>query len=130
LKVLPLKGVKSLRALNAFSAVLLGLKMLPAYMSMSYPDFLNMLEQKTPSEKETLIREGVAFVQLAEDEVEALLGFVADPNGIPYTKVNMGNLGPKEFHECIVAVLMEISRIDINLVSEAEKKSYPTGVST
>lgn len=122
IKILPLKGYKALRALNAFHALLLGLKMLPAYIGESYETFYASFKDKTEAEKEKLIREAAVFVELAEDEVKALISFASDKNGVPYQAVNLGNLKPDEIHEIIVAVCMEIGRIRIELVSEEEKK--------
>lgn len=122
MQVLPLKGFKSLRALNAFHSLLLGLKMLPAYMLIPYEKFYAEFAAKTEGEKETLVREAALFVQLEEDEVGALLSFTADANGIPYSAINLRDLKPDAIHEMIVAVCMEIGRIKITLVSEDEKK--------
>lgn len=130
MKVLPLKGYKSLKALNAFNALLLGLKMLPAYINENYVDFYASFKEKTDAEKETFLREAVAFVNLERDEVEAIISFSTDKNGIPYGPANIANLGPKELHECIVAVCMEIGRIKIDLVTEEEKKNFLDSVST
>ena len=116
-KVLPLKGYKALRALNAFHALLLGLKMLPAYIGETYDNFYASFATKTDGEKEKLLREAAVFVQLAQDEIEALISFTTDKNGIPFSSVNVGNLAVDEIHECIVAVCMEIGRIKISLVS-------------
>lgn len=121
-KILPLTGYKSLRALNAFHALLLGLKMLPAYQAEGYEEFYASFSEKTESEKETLLREAAVFVQLAQDEVEALISFATDKNGVPYSSVNLKNLSAGELHEIIVAVCMEIGRIKIDLVTEEEKK--------
>ncbi len=121
-KILPLIGFKSLKALNAFNALLLGLKMLPAYQAVGYESFYASFNDKTESEKEKLLREAAVFVQLQEDEVNALLSFATDKNGIPYGPTNLKNLGAKELHEIIVAVCMEIGRIKIELVTEEEKK--------
>lgn len=122
MKLLPLKGYKSLKALNAFHALLLGLKMLPMYRAQSYETFYEGFKDKTEGEKETFLREAVIFVTLEQDEVEALIGFACDKHGVPYSPVNMKNLSPDELHEVIVAVCMEIGRIKIELVSESEKK--------
>jgi hypothetical protein len=121
-KVLELKGFKSLRALNAFHALLLGMKMLPDYINFSYESFFKIFEEKTDKEKETLIREAVLFVELDKEEVAAIACFCTDKNGVPYEKHNIDNLKPNELHEIIVAVCMEISKIKIDLVSEDEKK--------
>lgn len=127
-KILPLKGHQSLKALNAFSALLLGLKMLPAYVGYDYPTFFDEFKKKSPDETEMLIREAVAFVHLDTSEVDALLSFAADSNGVPFSKENIKNLKPEEMFEIIVLVAMEFSRIDISLVSEAEKKRSKTSV--
>jgi hypothetical protein len=122
-RVLELKGYKSLRALNAFHALMLGLKMLPAYAGEQYESFFARVEEMSPEEQEKIIREAVLFVELQKDEVEALITFCTDANGVPYSPENLKNLGPGELVECIVAVCKEIARININFVSEAEKKN-------
>ncbi len=129
MRVLPLKGYKSLRALNGFSALLLGLKMLPAYISEGYETFYASFNDKTEAEKELLLKEAVLFVQLGQDEVEAIISFATDKNGVPYSSVNLKNLGAGELHEIIVAVCMEIGRIKIDLVSDEEKKNCLNSVS-
>jgi hypothetical protein len=123
MRVLELKGYKSMKALNVYHALLLGLKMLPQYLKDSYEEFLSRIETLPPEEQEKLIREAALFVNLERDELEALLCFVADPNGVPYTAENMKNLGPAELHEIVVAVCVEISKIKINFVTDAEKKN-------
>ena len=128
-KVLPLKGYKSLKALNAFHALLLGLKMLPSYLAESYESFYESFKDKTDSEKEKLIREAALFVQLQQDEVEALVAFTTDRNGIPYSAANVNNLSIDELHEIIVAVCMEIGKIKIDILTESEKKNYPASAS-
>jgi hypothetical protein len=89
----------------------------------SYEKFHAAFETKTDAEKEVMIREAILFVKLEDEEIEALLSFTTDKNGVPYSKVNIKNLSPKDLHECIVAVCMELSRIKIDLVTEAEKKN-------
>lgn len=128
-KVLPLKGYKSLKALNAFHALLLGLKMLPSYLAESYESFYESFKDKTDDEKEKLIREAALFVQLQQDEVEALVAFTTDRNGIPYSAANVNNLSVDELHEIIVAVCMEIGKIKIDILTESEKKNYPASAS-
>ena len=123
MRVLELKGYKSLKALNAFHALMLGLKMLPSYMGESYEEFFDRIANMAPKDQEKLIREAALFVELAEDEVQALISFCADPNGVPYCPENLKSLGPAQLIEIIVAVSMEIAKIKINLVSETEKKN-------
>ncbi len=130
MKLLPLQGYKSLRALNAFHTLLLGLKMLPAYALEDYQTFFASFKDKDEMEKERCLREAASFVQLSPEEVTALIAFATDKNGIPYSAVNEANLGPAEIFEIIVAVCMEIGRIKIDLVSADEKKKSLTSPST
>jgi hypothetical protein len=123
MKVLELKGFKSLKALNAFHALLLGVKMLPSYVHEGYEEFLERVQSLPSEDQERIIREAALFVELQRDEVEALVCFCTDNNGVPYGPANLNNLGPKELIEIIVAVCMEISKIKIDLLTPAEKKN-------
>ena len=123
MKVLELRGYKSLRALNAFYTLMLGLKMLPAYQAVKYEDFFNFIAELDPEGQEKLIREAVRLVEIQKDELEAIACFCTDQNGVPYTAANLNNLGPAELIEMVVSVCKEIAKIKVNLVSEAEKKS-------
>lgn len=123
-------GYKSLKALNAFNALLLGLKMLPDYIQVSYESFYESFKTMSDKEKEKLVRQAILFVQLQQDEVESLTAFVADKNGIPYQATNINNLSVGELHEIITAVCMEIGRIRIDILTEDEKKNYPTSALT
>lgn len=123
MKVLELKGYKSLKALNVFHTLMLGLKMLPAYIGEDYETFYAKVQGMEPKDQEKLIREAALFVELAEDEVEALVCFCTDKNGVPYSKANLPNLGPSDIFEMVVAVCLEISKIRIDFVTESEKKN-------
>lgn len=122
MRILPLKGYKSLKALNAFHTLLLGLKMLPAYQLEDYETFYEGFSHRSEAEKERLLKEAVLFVPLQSEEVEAIIAFATDKNGIPYSEVNQKNMTPDELVECIVAVCMEIGKIKIELLSNDEKK--------
>lgn len=82
-----------------------------------------MFDEKTQSEKELFLREGLAIIKLEDDEIDALIGFCVDGNNIPYTKANIKNLGLKEIYECCLSVMIEISKIEISFLTESEKKS-------
>lgn len=128
IKTLELKGYKSLRAFNAFNALVLGLKMLPAYMGESYEDFLNRLQEMPEEDQRKMIREAASFVALEEDEVKALVCFAADSNGVPFTAENMKRLSHTDLLEIIVAVCMEITKIKVDFVSEKQKKNLKISV--
>jgi hypothetical protein len=123
IKVLELKGYKSLRALNAFHALMLGLKMLPSYMGETYEDFFARINKMPHDDQLKLIREAAIFVELQKEELEALISFSADPNGVPYQAENLKNLGPGQLVDIIVAVCGEIAKINIDFVSDTEKKN-------
>lgn len=126
IKVRELKGIKSLNAMNAFSALLLGLKMLPAYAGVPYEEFYEAMQKLTPAEQEKLLREAAMFVKLEKDEVESIASFAEDPNGVPYSPENIGNLGPAEMIDVIVAVCMEFAKIRVVLVTDSQKKKSKT----
>lgn len=123
IKVSPLKGFKSLKALNAFHALMLGLKMLPSYIGESYEEFYQKVEKLPLEDQEKMIREAALFVELEKEEVEALMSFASDSNGVPYEASNMKNLTPDQLIDIIVAVCVEISKIKINFVTKEEKKN-------
>lgn len=126
MKILELKGLKSLRALNAFSSLLLGVKMLPVYSTLSYEDFLNAVQLMPEDDQRNVLKKAAEFVELAKDEIEALASFACDPNGVPYQSSNLKSLGPDELVKIIVEVCLEIAKIKIDLVSESEKKKSLT----
>lgn len=121
-RVQELKGYKSLRALNAFHALMLGLKMLPSYMAIPYEEFYERMDSMPDADKIKLIKEAALFVELQKEELEALVSFCVDANGVPFTANNLKNLNPGELIDVIVSVGFEISKIKIDFVSESEKK--------
>lgn len=125
MKIRPLKGPKGLQALSANCKLLLGVMQTPAFAGVSYEDFFASFQEMTETEKERVIRLAVGLVDLYSEEVHAIVSFAEDSNGVPYTKENIDNLGVKELFEAVVAVCMEVSRIDISLVTPKEKKSSP-----
>lgn len=128
-KVLPLVGLESLHAFTAFNALLLGMKMLPSYAAIPYVEFYDGFGAKDDSEKETFLREALAFVTLSREEVSALVSFCSDANGVAYGAHNVKSLGAKDLFEIVIAVCMEIGRIEITLVTETEKKKWGTSQS-
>lgn len=125
-QVLPLKGYKSLRALNAFNALVLGLKMIPEYMAMSYEDFLNRLSEMPEADQIQMLKKAALFVELSKEEVEAIVCFCTDKNGVPYEAANLKNLSPGDLIDVIVAVCAEIAKMKIDFVTDNEKKKLTT----
>lgn len=125
-KVLEIKGVKSVRALNAFNALVLGVKMLPAYMGLTYETFLAKVHDMPLSDQKKILKEAALFVSLEREEIEALICFAADKNGVPFTSENMKNLTPDKMIEIIVEVCAAIAQFKIDFVSDREKKNSVT----
>lgn len=124
MKLLPLQGINSFYAAQAVHKLILGLKMLPAYVGESYEAFLHRLDQLPAGDQETMIREAATFVKLETDEMLDLCQFAADPNGVPYGEPSLKNAKPELIHEIIVAVSMEVLKAHkIRLISEDEKKN-------
>jgi hypothetical protein len=130
MKVLKLEGYASYRAFIGYHTLLLGLKMLPSYIAESYESFYTRLSEMSSIDQERMIREAALFVELRKEEVEAIVCFCADKNGIPYTAININNLNPVELVDAIVSVCVEISKFKMDLVSEDEKKKYLGSQST
>ncbi len=124
MQVLELKGLRSLRVINVFNTLMLGLKMLPSYQGEHYEEFLGRIENMPPDDQEKMIRESILFVELDKGEVEAALSFTTDANGIPISAENIKNLGPKDIMERVVAVCMKIAEIKIDLIGDREKKKF------
>lgn len=122
-EVTELKGIKSFWAMQVFHTMMLGLKMLPAYIGESYEEFFARIEQMPPEDQEKMIREAALFVKPTQEEIESLICFVKDPNGVPYSVANLRSLGPDQIFEAIVAVCCEVSKIKIDFVTAEEKKN-------
>jgi len=121
--VLELKGFKSLRAMNAFHTLMLGLKMLPSYLHETYEEFFKRIEKMSKEDQKKMITEATLFVELQKEEVESLLCFCADKNGVPYSSENLRSLTPDQIMDIIVAVCCKIAEIKIDFVSDDEKKN-------
>lgn len=122
-KMLELKGTNSYTAMQVFHKLMLGLKMLPSYGHLSYEEFYRTMDLLSEKEKERKIREAALFVSLEKDELEALVYFCSDKNGVRFGPENMKSLSPDQIMELIVAASMEFAKIQINFLSEAEKKN-------
>jgi hypothetical protein len=122
-KFLELKGVKSLRALNVFQQLMLGVKMLPEFADEEFEKFYVRVQGLPEKEQEKLIRTAIHFVPVEAEDLQALFTFCADPNGVPFSSENIKNLAPGEMIEMIVGVCKEIAKVKIYFLSEDEKKN-------
>lgn len=123
-KCLPLIGIRSLRALNAFSALLLGMKMMPGQAHLTYEEWITIVAAMEPEDQLKTFIHAAKFVALDPEEVKSLVCFCTDKNGIAYTEANVKTLTPSDLIEVIATVSMEIvQNIHIDLVHEEEKKN-------
>ncbi len=130
MKILELKGYKSYMAFTAFHRLMLGLKMIPEYKLIGYEEFFNAVHKLTEPEQREMIKKASIFVTLERDEMESLISFGVDPNGVPYSKENIRDMSPDQMIDIVIAVCMEIAKIKIDFVTDAEKKNLKTGHST
>lgn len=122
-KLLPLEGFDSYFAFQAYTKLLFGLKMLPMYMGEDWESFFERIDKMSATDKMKMIRQAVFMVNLDSSEVSALLLWATDKHGVPFSRENMKRMGPEKIHEILIAVASEISKIQINYVSDAEKKN-------
>lgn len=123
MNLLPLKGPKSVRALQAFQVLVLCGNMLPEYMGMEREAYGKMADELSEADKEKLLRKILTTIPTQEEEIYVLAAFATDKHGVPFSKVNIDNLGPAQIVEILVAVCMEIAKIKITMVTDEEKKN-------
>lgn len=123
-KVLTLEGYKSYMALIAYQRLVIGLQMIPGNMHMNYDELCAVIEAMTEEDQLKTLRQAALVVDLKSEEVDALICFCTDKNGIPYTAENKKSLKPEEYVEIIVTVCFEILRnVKIDLLTDNEKKN-------
>jgi hypothetical protein len=122
-KVLPLTGIGGVRAFNVFHSVILGMSLIPVNIEKGYRLFLDELDQKDDTEKRKFFIDGLRFVPLEESDIEAVIRFVTDENGVPLSKSNTRLMSSSEIIEAMTDVFLEISRINVSIVTEGEKKN-------
>lgn len=84
--------------------------------------FFEALKDCDELTRETILREALALVELDPDEVESILSFTTDSNGVPISRANIKNLPPDEIFERLLAVLLEVGKIRITLLTKEEKE--------
>lgn len=123
MKVLDICGPKGYSAVIVFNTLMMGLKMLPAYMEETWEDFLARVQLMEPKDQKKMIREAAMFVKLEKLELADIVCFCCDKNGVPYTAENLNNLSPPEIFDVITEVAFKVSQFKIGFATEAEKKS-------
>ncbi|WP_424244948.1 hypothetical protein Dip510_000055 [Elusimicrobium posterum] len=122
-QVLPLKGLKSIWALNAYNVLLFGLATEQALAGQGFEETYKNFEGLPLEAKELQLRRAAGLVNLQEDDMRNLIAFAKDANGIPFTDANTAKLAPEDIIDILVAVCLEISKIKVYSIAEREKKN-------
>ena len=128
--VLTLTGIAGVRAFNVFHHVILGMKMLPINLEKGYEAFLGELHEKEDQERKKFFVSGLRFVPLEDSDIEAVLKFCLDSNGVPLCRANTKSMAAQTIIEHMADVFVEISKINVDLVTDEEKKNLKTSQST
>lgn len=110
-----IKGIKGLYAFKALQTLLLSFYLLPEFKTEkeSYDDFLRRFSDMPEEEKRSVLNKSLYFAGIDTKEIEALICFAKDTNGIPYGKHNINNLSIEQMFEIIVDVCLAVARIKV-----------------
>lgn len=122
-QVIDLQGYESIRALNVYGALLIGGKNIPGYLDMPFDQYFETIRTMPAAQQENFFRICVAVVPLEREEVEAITCFCMDPNGVPFTRMQLKSMPLGEVFDIIISVCLEIAKFKIDFVSESEKKN-------
>lgn len=122
IKVLEIKGIKSLRAWNVFQQLMLGVSMLPENASKKAEVFYREVQEMDESQQDEIILKAINLVPVEVEDLQALFTFCADQNGVPFSSENIKNLKPSEMIEMIFLVCKEIAKCKMYFISQDEKK--------
>lgn len=123
IKVLPLKGIDTYWALQSYIKLLFGLKMLPMYMGKTLEEFFDGIEKMPVEDRQKIVRQAVLMVTLDRDELNSLIKFAADKNGVRFSHENTAHLQPSEIMEIVHAVTQAIAALEPSFLSPSEKKN-------
>lgn len=110
-----IKGIKGLYAFKALQTLLLSYYLLPEFKKPNekYDEFLKRFSEMEDGEKKEVLNKALYFAGIEPAEIEALICFASDPNGVPYCKNNLNNLSIEQLFELIVDVCLEVARIKV-----------------
>jgi hypothetical protein len=124
--VCEIKGLKSVRPFQVTSVLSLGLLMLPVNMNKLFDVWHEDLVNLPPEDQRKMVEQAVRFVELKEEEIAAMVSFCKDANGVPIDKSNVGNFKPNELLDMIVAVCLEVLKIDVFFCQKTDLIKSPT----
>lgn len=107
------RGINGARAYHAALTLLRSLWHIP--FATPHTDFYKMsdwFDELPEDEKRKYLRLAVHDgAMMEEHEIEALLLFAKDQNGVPIVKESIKNLNPFEIHEALLDVACEIFKV-------------------
>ncbi len=123
MRVKELRGLKSVWALNAYSTLVYGLATEQACLGQDYETTAAKFEALPLAEKEKQLRHALQIVNLQKEDMQNLLAFVVDGNGIPYDQKNLDKLEPSEIIEAMLAVCVKLADMRPFICPEEVKKN-------
>ena len=112
-QVAELKGIRSVRALQVCSTLLLGMLMLPINLNKKFDEFFKDIAKLPVDDQRKVLRDAVKLVALGDDEINACLAFCKDKNGVPIDKSNIENYPPGVIAEMVVSVCLSVLATEV-----------------
>ncbi len=110
-----IKGIKGLYAFKALQTLLLSYFLLPEFKEPNekYDDFLKRFSEMDDSQRKEVLQKSLYFAGIEPAEIEALICFATDNNGVPYCRNNINNLSIEQLFSIIIDVCLEVARIKV-----------------
>ena len=119
-EVTELKGIRSVKALNIYSQLLLGYKMLPIHFDKTYDEFLEWFSKLADGDKRIIVKQALSAVSLEDTEISALTSFAKDENNVLYTKSVIDHLPANKIVEVAAEVCMALDRLEVFFYKKAK----------
>ncbi|MBE6457568.1 MAG: hypothetical protein E7011_02050 [Alphaproteobacteria bacterium] len=111
MKIIELRGLKSVRVYQLYQQVLIAYAILPTTHAASIKDFLTEFETKSPEEKRRILRRAAMFYDFQGDDVLTILDFATVKHtGVEYSQ-QIHAMTPDEIIKAIAEVLLKCSDI-------------------
>lgn len=125
IKTLPLQGLKSVYALNAFMTLLFGLATEQRLAGQDFEETYANFEALPIEDKAKQLRHALQIVNLQKEDMLSLLAFAQDKNGIAFTEASVKQMPPGDILDAMLAVCLELAKIKPRTLSEDVKKNCP-----
>lgn len=127
MKILELRGLKSVRVYQIYQQVLIALAIAPTSGAKSIEQFLCDFEVADIDAKRQMLTTACGLFNFEHDDIRAILDFALDENtGIELSQTVQG-LSPDVIINAIVSVLIKCSDIKIFFWTGIKKNKSPIG---